>query len=84
MVDAIARGRFNPQVATHFFLLYSFYITVWQRRTILRVRLEMLEQISVTAIESGWRAKPHEATVIFQDAINLAGRQPITSAKRLE
>ena len=47
MVDAVTGVGFYPQVSVHF--LNAFNIAVGQRRTILRVTLEMLKDIQDSA-----------------------------------
>ena len=61
VIYAHPRGCLHPQVAVEC-LLYSRYVAVGKRRTVLRVALEVLECIAVVSVQSGWGAKPYKSS----------------------
>ena len=83
MVDTEACRCLYPQVSVKH-LLDADDVTVGQRRTILRVALEILEGVAVKAVQTGRSSEPHIATLVFQDAVDLAADKSVTCVKCLE
>ena len=77
VVYAEAGGSLYPQVAIEH-LLQADDIAVRQRRAVLRVALEVLEGVAVKPVQTGRRTKPHEAALVFQDAVDLTAYQAVS------
>ena len=83
MVDAVARGGLDEQVAVEH-LLNGVDVTVVQRRAVLRVALEVSEGVAVKTVQSCGRSKPHVSSGVFQDTVHLTRGQSLACVKCLE
>ena len=83
MIQTVACRCRNPQAAVQR-LLHGVDVAVGQRRSVLRVALEVAERISVEPVESCRRTKPHVSPRVLEYTVNLARCQSVLGVKRLK